>query len=239
MIDVERYHTIRSRLIKLHAIITKRLYPVWVYPSHLMTTDQIRNREYSMNMNTIPDTEVYSRAVERQLKIPAIIELLQNVTEEQPLSINRPHKNVIQIYEVIQEHNALWYELYVTNSNYGSINPLEIQYLEKLSFYLYEEYAKIRHFLDARESRKQSKIAVDDNHDTGLAGMLGLLALDGNGNKVRKTEFISYYDLLTTKVLPNFGNIMPNDAYVQPQRNMQDTLLRQEQAQQKYGIWGS
>lgn len=234
MIDRERYHSIRSRLITLHAIITKRTYPVWVFPSHTMTTDQIRNRDSYSSENTIADSDFYNRPVSRKLKIVDIIKLLDNVTPEQPLKINEPNKYVIQIYEVIQEYNALWYELYLTNSNYGSINPAEIQYLERLSFYLFDDYRQIRAYLDNKELRKNGNKETEE----GLIGLLGLLSIDGRGKKKQMAEFVSYYDLLTTRVMPYIGSTMPTDAYVSPSTLSQDSLLRQEAAKQQYGIWG-
>lgn len=236
MITVERYHKIRERLIKLHSIITKRTYPVWVFPSHQMTTDQIRNRETYQSSGTIMDSDYYNRPVSRQLKIPNIIELLKNVTDDQPLKINQPNTYVIQIYEVIQEYNSLWYELYLTNSNYGSINPQEIKYLESLSLYLFDDYKKIRVYLDNRKHRD----AAHSNPATAedLSGLLGLLSISGKGNKSAHVEFVSYYDLLTTRVIPHFGGPMPTDAYVPAARPSDDSLLRQEAARTQYGFWG-
>lgn len=236
MISVERYHSIRERLITLHSIITKRTYPVWVFPSHQMTLDQIRNRETYQSDNTIADSDYYNRPVSRQLKIPAIIELLKNVTDEQPLKLNQPNKNVIQVFEVIQEYNSLWYELYLTNSNYGSINPAEIEYLERLSFYLYEDYRKIRMYLDNQKHRDAA--ATNPTAASDLSGLMGLLSIDGRGNKKQAPAFISYYDLLTTRVIPHIGSTMPNDAYVEMVRPSTDSLLRQEEARTQYGIWG-
>lgn len=232
MMNHERYDVIRKRLCILFAIITKRTFPVWVYPAHLMTTDEIRERGEYNSFDTIPDSDIMSNPVCRKLTIPAIIELLPNVTPDQPLSVQDAHKNLIQIYESVQEYNALWYELYLTGSNFGSINPREIEYLERISYYFYNEYARIRLYLDNSERRKKVKGVTQGS---GLAGMLGMLTVDSKLGKGEKIEFISYYDLLTTKVLPNFNQSMPSDAYV-PMAS--DTLMRRKEVQEQFGIWG-
>lgn len=234
--EYARYLAIRERLILLFTIITKRTYPVWVYPAHLMTTDQIRDRYEYTSEDTIPDRNVMGNPVCRNLTIQKIIDLLPNVTPDQPLSFKDSHKNVVQIYENIQEYNALWYEIYVRGANYGSISVNEIQYLERLSFYLYEEYAKIRLYLDNKAARSTYQ-AIEQVDDGSLLGMAGLFAINGKQQHRGLREFISYYDLLTTKVLPNFGNQMPEEVYNQASRSS-DTLLRRQEAQSEFGMWG-
>lgn len=236
MIEIERYHAIRSRAITLHAIITKRTFPFWVFPSHTMTTDQIRDRVSYMSSDTVPDSDAYARPVKRGLTIEKAIKLLENVTDDQPLKVDQPNKNVIQIVDTIQEYNSLWYELYLTNSNYGSINPEEIRYLEQLAFYMFDDYARIKLYLDQRAHREDER--QSGKAGNGLLGLVGLFQLDHKTGRHQRPEFISYYDLLTTRVLPNIGHI-PQDAYNVPARNNVDSLLRQEEARKEFGIWGS
>jgi len=236
MIEVERYRAIRNRAITLHAVITKRQYPFWVFPSHTMTTDQIRDRVAYQSQDTIADSDAYARPVKRGVTIEKAIKLLENVTDDQPLKVDQPNKNVIEIVETIQEYNALWYELYLTNSNYGSINPEEIRYLEQLAYYMFDDYAKIKLYLDQRKHRDDYR--QRPTQDNGLLGLVGLFQLDHATGRHQRPEFISYYDMLTSKVLPNIGHI-PNDAYNIPARSNVDSLLRQEEARKEFGVWGS
>lgn len=236
MIEVERYHAIRKRAITLHAIITKRTYPFWVFPSHTMTTEQIRDRSEYRSDNTISDPGAFSNPVRRALTMEKAIVLLENVTDDQPLRVDMPNKNVVEIVETIQEYNSLWYELYATNSNYGSINPEEIRYLERLSYYFFDDYARIRLYLNQRAHREDSRQRPGE--DNGLLGLLGLFQLNHKTGREQRPEFISYYDLLTTRVLPNIGQVH-QDVYNIPARTHVDSLLRQEEARKEFGIWGS
>lgn len=234
MISPERYNAIRSQLIVLYQVLTKRTYPVWVYPTQMMTTEQIRNRDVYRSDDTIPDHGYYDTPQQRMLKITDMIKLLENVTDEQPLKINNPKINVIQIYETIQEYGSLWYELYLTNSNFGNINPEEIRYIETLALYLYEDYRQIKSYQINAGYRKQHKT----QHE-GMSGLMGLLQISSRGNSAAVVEHISYYDLMTTRVIPNMsqGPSVDDSLYAKRFNGGSDTLLRQQEAKDLYGTW--
>lgn len=229
-----RYKAIRERLIILHRILTKRAYPVHVYPSHLMTTEQLRDRESYQLEDTIPDRDFYERPTPRSMKVVDIVEILQNVNAELPLAFSNPHKNIIEIYENIQEYGSLWVELKNQVSGYCVIDPEEIRKLEGLSFYLYDQYRQIKTYLMNRELRTTYGRYKDDPKTLlDYVGILGLPSAS-HGKKSIVPDHVSYYDLLVAHYQPNV--YQSPEIYYQPS---EDSLFKREQAQEKYGIWGT
>lgn len=239
MMTRERHVAVRSRLTILHTVLSKRLYPVMVMPTHNMTTDEIRNRTLHVSRDTIPDHDYYERPIERSMTVASMIDLMDKITDQTPISINRPQKNIVEIYENIQEYNALWYELMITNSGFCNVPLNEIKGLESVSAYFYETYRKLKLYLINSEMRKAK--TVDDGLDSGLLGLMGLMTLPGvrNGKESPVPDFTSFYDLLSNRHLPTFADPTPPPNYVDiPAYKPQDSILALEKAQEQYGVWG-
>lgn len=241
MITPERHKSIRKRLSVLWVILTKRLYPVWVLPTHTMSTDEIRDREFKMHENTVPDHEFYERPIERRITIAALIDLMERVNDSSPVTINKAQKNVVEIYETIQEYNSLWYELMITHSGYSNLPMAEIKGLESVSAYLYNDYRKLKLYIINSEQRALGKKDKDLEID-GLAGMLSIMSMPGvrgGANRSPVPEFTSYYDLLNSRHIPTFGDPTPPSNYVNvPEFKARDSITALNKAQEQYGVWG-
>lgn len=242
MIDPLRLQAVKNRLIELHTVLTQRGYPFNIFPSHLMTTEQIRDRATFTKEGHVNDTEFYERTQTRSMTIVVAVDCLDNVTKDQPLTVDNPHTNVIAIYETIQEYNSLWYELYHTKSGYFSINPLEMKSLERMSFYLYPTYKEIKAYL--RYSKEYAQGRSDEALlGTGLAGLGEILSMPGYSQKEKGggKGFISYYDLCMSDI-SNYNQhdpisaVMPyTDIYAEAEK--MDSIRRREKAEQTYGSW--
>lgn len=145
---LDRYKEIRTRLIKLHKVISNRLYKVYVTPAMRMTVEQIRDRTEYTQEGFVGDSNYFNEYQPIDLTMAGIIDILPNLVNERDLGFMEAHKSVVDIYESIQEYLQLWVELRSKAPEF-KIPPInELRNLECLSYSIFPIYKKIKGYLN-------------------------------------------------------------------------------------------
>lgn len=200
----ERYNTVRERLITLHRCLSHNVYEVWIAPKSMMSIDEVRNREVSVMEDTIPDVDFFNTPQLRQLKATHLLDYLENFTSTNEIGFQNSHRDVIPLYENIQEYISLWCEIILNAPEFGSPPKTELRKLENLAYILFPTYKEVKPYVQNQEHRDRGKL----DKELGEQGLLGLGALfsmnafntKGNNN----ISFISHLnDLEATAVSPD------------------------------------
>jgi len=211
MLDA-RYCVVRARLIELYNLLSFQAYPVWIAPETLMTTEQLRGRYEQVNEGFANDHNFFSEPQLRELKVPRIMDILEHIDSPDKLGFKNANKNVVEMYESIQEYLALWCEIIRTNC--WRYPPMEeLKKLESVAYLLYPKYKLIKPFRVNQEVRE--KYRDDAMHNAqGLMGMGALFMMHrmGTGKGEDDYSFISHLDDLNSA--PEF---LPSATYQQNQ----------------------
>lgn len=191
-----RYNTIRERLLALFNVLNHRVYPVWIAPKTLMTTDELRGRYESKQEGFANDTRYYEEHQLRQIKIPQLLDIMENITGPQDIGFNNANKTVVEIYESIQEYIGLWCEVLRHAPEFGAPPRTELRALESLAYIIFPIYKSLKVFSVNQANREQFKYDQALNNQ-GLAGLGALFSMNRIGTKSNEEiSFSSHLDAL-------------------------------------------
>lgn len=206
-----RYSYVRERLIFLFNILNNRVYPVWIAPRTMMSLDQLRDREEYRQDGFANDTEFYNTQQLRQMRVPQVLDILENVTSTTDLGFGNANKSVVEIYESIQEYIRLWCEIINTNVGFSTPPREELRLLESLAYLIFPTYKAIKPFITYQNNHERFK-GDNDLNKKGLAGFAMLFSTPGiQGPKDQMDySFVSYLDELDGGM--GSGNFVPMES---------------------------
>lgn len=211
----ERYEAIRTRLSELYVPLQGVAYPIFIKPSSLLSTEQLRNREVFTSEETVGDSGFFEEFQSRSLTIPMIIDVLPNLVAVQDIGFQNPNQDVVSIFENIQEYLSLWVEV-ILNEPVVKHPPLEeLRSLEDLAYFIYSIYAQIKPFITDQE--QNALFATDAAlNKQGLMGLGALMTMNSIGTKARPSDgFISHLEALQTLDEPeNHPTYFKNDGVI-------------------------
>lgn len=193
----ERYEAIRIRLNELFVPLQGEAYPIFIKPSSLLTTDQLRNREVFTSEETGGDEGFFEEFQNRSLTIPMIIDVLPNLITARDIGFQNPNRDVVAIFENIQEYLSLWVEI-ILNEPVVTHPPFEeLRSLEDLAYFIYSVYAQIKPFVTDQEHNAMFSTDAELNKQ-GLMGLGALMSMKSMGKQQARQEdgFVSHLDAL-------------------------------------------
>lgn len=193
----QRYTVIRNRLIELFNILEYRVYPFWIAPEFLMTTDQLRDRFQYVRADQASDPDHHSQPELRQMEVVRLFKYLENFRDHTNLGYGRPNVTVVEIYESIQEYLSLWCEL--IRANVWQHPPLsQLRNLESIAYLAFPHYKQIKPF--KRDQELSERYKQDSLLNAGgLAGFAALFGMYRIGNtREDEISFVSHLDSLNT-----------------------------------------
>lgn len=199
----QRYISIRNRLIELFNILEYRVYPFWIAPEFMMTTDQLRDRYEYVKDGYANDTQYYSQPELRNMEVVKLFKYLENFRDHTNLGYGQANTTVVEIYESIQEYLSLWCEL--IRANVWQHPPMsELRNLESIAYLAFPHYRQIKPYRRNQvlnERYKQDQM-LQSNGLAGFAALFGMYRL-GNSRE-EEISFVSHLDSLNTSndVLP-------------------------------------
>lgn len=193
--NFSRYQYTRQRLVDLYNILNNRVYQVWIAPEKLMTLDELRHRPTYHQEGFANDTNYYSEKQKRSYKLPRIIDLMPNLESYKDITFEKPQKNVVEIYEGIQEWIGLWCDImrYIPDFQHPTIS--ELRTIENLAYLLYPEYKRMKPYL-IKQANSKAAIEAQMVNDKGLATLASLFGMNSVMGGIQRNDGISWYSHL-------------------------------------------
>lgn len=199
----ERYEEVYKRLLKLYRLLSKKTYGVYLAPQvFLDDIDSIRNRSTFTFEGTIGDDNYYEEQQLKNMTVESILKVVPNIAMNEygtgyQISFQRADRNLIEIYENIQEYVGLWCELIKAFPTQPHPPLTELRTLEDLAFIIFEPYKKIKTFKIRMENRKLGKqeSGLQSKGLLGLAGIFSLYRMT-SGETEEGISYVSNVDLL-------------------------------------------
>lgn len=190
--NLSRYREVRERLVKLYRILSYQTFPVFITPSAMMSTEELRDRPYYSKEGFANDTDYYSRHELRHMQIPNIMEIIPNLTSEADIGFQNPNETLVMIYESVQEYIALWVEIMREAPEFKHPPIDELRALEDVAYLVYDGYSKIKPYLN----RMSDYRAYEEDKMLKARGLGGLAALlKANPNRIPgEMSFVSHLD---------------------------------------------
>lgn len=230
-----RYNYVRERIFKLFNVLNNRLYPVWIAPKTTMSIDDLRNRYERREEGFANDATFYDDHQKRKMSIPALIDILPNVTSPGDIGFDNANKNVVEIYESIQEYIALWCEIHNNAPEFSTPPITELRYLETLAYFLFPGYKKIKPFVLENDIEKQ----IAQDRAVNKVGLMGLgmlfsyskqkqdISFISHLDALQKTEYVSADEYMHQPVVPNSALVMDSLSRIESSDNtVTDWLFR-------------
>ena len=225
-----RYTTVREKILTLFNILNNRQFPVWIAPKTLMSTEQLRERYELSQPGFANDHGYYGDPQLRKMKIPQLLDIMDNVTSHEDLGFNKAVDVVTEIYESIQEYIALWCELMRAQAVRDYPPREELRKLESLAFLIFPLYKRIKPF-KVNEAIRQAGKQDSKLMGQGLAtmGMLFQIARMGSGPGETEISFISHIDTLEAAEINDYniehGPVNMGNFYPTAMTPMSDSLM--------------
>lgn len=209
-----RYNAIRIRLIYLFNIVNNREYPLWVAPKTLMSVAELRDRYTVNNEGSLADHNYFEEHQVRRMTVPAIIDILPNVTSSNDLGFSNGDVAVLEIFESIQEYISLWCELIRHAPEFGSPPISELRYLETMAWHIFPVYKELKPFkLNADIERQMAEDRLLNRR-----GLMTLGILFDYDQKSKDISFVSHIDSLDSR------DVVTVDEIYSTQRMMEQTI---------------
>lgn len=239
MMTFARYDFIRNRLIFLYNLVQHRGYRVHIAPEKMMTLEQIRARPTYTQEGFANDHDYYSEMGMRVMRIPMILQYMENLTSADDLHFERYNKVIVEIYEGLTEYIALWCEVIKNAPDFKAPTFQELRELESLAYLLFNKYKSIKPFVK-READQKTYAQDEQLEGKGLAGFRALFGLPSmvsqtlNGTK----DGISFYspldELTGTSSHPSYDTYtgpaapMYNPAPFNPEQHLNNQYLHSQ-----------
>lgn len=209
MLTFARYDFIRNRLIYLYNLVQHRGYRVHIAPEKMMSLEEVRARPTYTQEGFANDTNFYSEMSMRVMRIPMIIQYMENFTSADDIHFERYNKSIVEIYEGLTEYVALWCEIIKHAPDFKAPTFTELRELESLAYLLFNKYKRIKPFVKRESERKQyeNDVQLEGQGLAGFRALFGLASMTSgitNGTK----DGISFYspidELMGTTSHPSY-----------------------------------
>ena len=187
-ITANNFNSKRDRLVELYKIIKGKPYPIIVAKKYMLSIEELVEREIvDYGTDFKEDDYDYSNIV--QLTIPKIAPILPNLENYSVMGIKKPSKNIVEIYDVIQEYIYLWCVIKRDYPYYQSATEEELRGLESVALWAFVNY---NYYNNYNNRAKQKNIINSLNpSEMGALDYLNLMTLS---KKEQEQSFVSHLD---------------------------------------------
>lgn len=135
--NVERYTVVRERLVELFKIITEKTWPVVIPRSNLISVELLKKINERDPYGALDRLEELG---ERNLTIQRLCDAFVIMDDEVQLGFQKPRRDTVEIYLIIQEYLRLWVEIKTDFSWFNSPPLEELEILEKIAKFVFNAY---------------------------------------------------------------------------------------------------
>jgi len=192
---VGRYNVVRERLIQLYQILEFQSFQVWVAPEFLMTTEELRTRETHWKEGFANDSTFYETPTLRSMKVTQMLRILPNLRSYRDLGFKNPNKNIVLLYESLQEYLSLWVET-ILEQRWLYPSLTELNALQNLAYLIFTPYKQIKPYLRDQELNERFKNdqALNAKGLAGFAALFGMYSIGTQGSA--EISFVSHLEQL-------------------------------------------
>lgn len=188
---VIRYNHVRSELVRLYKIITKRTFILNAKRSIFLTTEQLEAMEKNP---PICGLDRYNTVGEMPVTIAKMVLAQEIIGDDLVLAFRYPKKDIPVVYDTIQNYIKYWTEIMLNASGFKTATVYELELLENIAKGLYYSYSYYKREMVKEDLNKQKASYVDPMVNLYLGIIKHGRGMDNDNS------FYSYLDAYKEKV---------------------------------------